>query len=304
MDLIENIRIFKRVAEKGSFSGVAIEMRTSQPSISRAVMALEQQLGISLIRRTTRGLSLTAEGQKLIAMGGSLLEQVDFLLASIKNEKHQFQGQLRIACSLITSRIIIVPLLKKFSELHPNVRLSFHVSDGYMDLIENGIDLAIRIGELKDSSLKAIKLGSFQRCLYASKDYIARNGRPKTIEQLRDHRLIYYIRGAERPHWMMKTKTGGESPFYFEPYLQSDGADLMREAVLAGLGIALIPSFVMIGPEADKSVVRLFEKSCLGDLPINILSARTQQMTAMQKAFADILAEQFTKIAGITPIGR
>lgn len=129
-----------------------VQFRVGPPTISKAIKALENYLGVTLLRRTTRGLSLTSEGQKLLFAGGNLIEQADVVLSSVRNDKRELQGQLRISVSLAFSRLILAPILNEFSDLHPGLRLSFHLSDGYVDLVENSIDLAIRVGEQGEPS--------------------------------------------------------------------------------------------------------------------------------------------------------
>lgn len=300
MDLIESIRVFKRVAELGSFSAASQELKVTQPTISKVVKALEIELGATLLRRTTRGLSVTSEGQKLLFTGGNVLDQVDVMLASMRNEKLQLQGQLRIAMSLAFARVIMAPLLEEFVELHPELKLFFCLSDGYVDLVENGIDLAIRIGELEDSTLKARKVGVSHRCLYASPEYVKKFGRPRSIEDLRDHRLIHYTRLSDRPCWPLSEIDGTPAPFYFEPHVQTDGSDLMRELVLRGMGIALLPTWMMGEPVAAKAAVKFFERQSASPSPVHIITTGNQDLTAKQRTLADFLLKSFEAIPELT----
>jgi DNA-binding transcriptional LysR family regulator len=293
MDFLENLRIFKRVAELESFSAASQEFKVSPPTVSKAIKALENHLGVTLLRRTTRGLSLTSEGQKLLFSGGNLIEQADVVLSSVRNDKRLLQGQLRITASLAFSRLVLAPVLNDFSELHPDLKLSFHLSDGYVDLVENGIDLAIRIGEQADSTLKTLKIGVSRRSLYASQEYLKKFGTPKSIEDLRKHRLLYYTRISDRPIWPLHTIAGEPRPFEFEPYFQSDGSDLMREMVVRGMGIALMPTWMMIDEEEQKRTVRLLEKNSRSPMPVYLMSSNTQAMTAKQRAFSDFLIRHF-----------
>jgi DNA-binding transcriptional LysR family regulator len=298
MDFLENIRIFKRVAELKSFSAAAREFRVSPPTVSKAIKALEDHLRVTLLRRTTRGLSLTAEGERLLYAGGNLLEQADVMISSVRNERLALHGQLRITAALAFSRLILAPILTEFSVLHPHLKLSFHLSDRRIDLVENGIDLAVRIGEQADSTLKALRIGITRRSLYASKDYIKTFGLPKSIEDLRKHRLLCYTGLADRPVWPLHSATGEPKLFEFEPYFQSDGSDLVREMVVRGMGISLLPTWMMVEEEEHKKakdcrVTRLLEKNSRAPLPIYAMTANTQEMTAKQRAFTDFLIGRF-----------
>ena len=296
MDLVEKIRIFKRVAELGSFSAASKELKVTQPTVSKAVKAFEKELGVTFLRRTTRGLSLTSEGQKLLFTGGNVLDQVEVMLAAIRNEKLQLQGQLRITTSLAFGRLILAPVLGEFTRLHPDLKLSFHLSDGFVDLVENGIDIAIRIGELRDSTLKALKIGTSRRSLYASPDYVKKFGKPKSIEDLRNHSLLYFTRIRDRPCWPLHTEDGTPTPFYFEPHIQTDGSDLMRELVLKGMGIALLPTWMMCGAVKEKAAIKFFETQSASPTSIYFVTSGTQDMTAKQRAFTDFLVKLFDKI--------
>jgi LysR family transcriptional regulator for bpeEF and oprC len=300
MDVLEKLRIFKRLTETKSFSAVAQEMGVGQPTISKALATLEKTLGVPLFRRSTRGLSLTPEGQKLLLLGSPLLDQVDSVFSSVRNEKLLLKGQVKVTASVTFARLIITPLLEKFSELHPELKFHFHLSDGFVDLIENGIDLAIRIGELEDSGLKAIKLGNVTRSIYAAKSYIEKFGKPRNLEELKKHRLLLYTRNYDRPVWPLTDDKGDEFLFPIEPYLQSDGSDLLREAIVSGIAIGLVPTWAMIEPVREKRVVSLFEKNTRSTQPIYALSANGQELTAKQRAVAEFLKTQFAKIPSLS----
>jgi len=300
MDVIESIRVFKRVAETKSFSRVAIENQVSQPTISKLIQSLEKHLDLVLFRRTTRGLSLTVEGQKLYNSGGDLIDHFERVLADVKSQKLTLKGELRVSASLAFARLVLAPLFQDFSKLHPDLRLSFILSDGYTDLVENNIDVAFRIGELADSTLKAIKIGTSRRSLYASKDYLKKSGKPKKLADLHAHRLLFYTRLDERPRWPLHSASGESQPFYFEPFFKTDGSDLMREAVLNGMGIALLPTWMMEAPEREKSVERLFETNSESPTSIFAVSASARELNAKQRAYIEFLRGKFETMRSLT----
>lgn len=297
MDLIESIKIFRRVAQKESFSRVASEFGVTQPTISKSVAQLEESLGVTLFRRTTRGLSLTSEGQKLFHLSGAVIDQVDALISMVKSEKLLLQGQLRVTASLAFARLILTPLFNRFSDSYPKLKFHFHLSDGYVDLVENNIDLAIRIGDLADSGLKAFKIGLSSRGFYASPQYIKKYGVPKNLEDLKKHRLLFYTRLSDRPVWPLFAEDGKSNSFHFEPHLQSDGSDLIRESVLAGVGIAFLPSWMMI--KYEDMQINSMRKYIGPPSPIYILSAG-QEMNVKQKIFSEFLRTEFEKINALS----
>src|SRR6478735_8832052 len=274
MDLLENIRIFKRVAESGSFSGAARELRLSQPTVSKTVAALEAELGVSLLRRTTRGLSVTTEGQKVLQQGTRLLDDADSLVASIQSSREQLRGKIHVGVSLAFARLGVAPMVDAFHQKHPDLRFFFQLSDSFVDLVEQNLDLAIRIGDLPDSSLRAIRIGQSRRAFFAAPSYLKKFGTPQTLEALHQHRLLYYTRLADRPSWPVLPE-----PFIFEPYLCSDGSDLIREAVLEGLGISLMPTWMMI----DQKVLTVLPDCQTLSTPIYAVHAGNREMTARQR---------------------
>jgi DNA-binding transcriptional LysR family regulator len=298
MDIIESIKIFRRVAQKESFSKVAAEFKVTQPTISKAVAGLEDSLGVTLFRRSTRGLSLTPEGQKLFHSSGAFVDQLDALLSSVKNEKLLLQGQLRVTASLAFARLILAPLFNQFLDLHPLLKFHFQLSDGYVDLVENNIDLAIRIGDLADSGLKAFKIGMSRRSFYASKEYLKKYGIPKNLEALQKHRLLFYTRISDRPLLPLVDEKKKPISFRFEPHLQSDGSDLIRESTLQGVGIAYMPSWMMIDHETLR--IEALQKFVGPASPIYIVSANSQEMNVKQKAFSEFLRAQFEKVNALS----
>jgi DNA-binding transcriptional LysR family regulator len=292
MNLIESVRIFKRVAESGSFSVAAKEAHLGQPTVSKAVKSLEQHLGVSLLNRTTRGLSLTPEGRKLLFTGGALLDQAELMIASVRSEKLQLQGPLRITASVAFSRIVLAPMLQEFLNQQPGLRLHFQLSDGFLDLVESNVDVAIRLGKLEDNRLRALRIGTSNRALYASKNYVKTFGKPASLEDLSSHRLLSYTRLGNRPSWPLVAKDGSSRPFYFEPYFQSDGSDLMREACIRGIGIGLLPTWMMIDEEKSGDIVRILPKQTATQIPIFAVTGPGRSLSVRQRVFIDFLKSQ------------
>jgi DNA-binding transcriptional LysR family regulator len=296
MDLLDNMRIFIRLSEKHSFSGVAKDLGLTQPTVSKAIATLETHLGVPLFLRSSRGLRLTGEGEMLLRLGSPALDQLESALAAVKDERFLLKGELKIASALGFTRLILVPLLQDFSVLHPELRLNFEVSDSYANMVEEGIDLAIRHGEQEDSALRAIAAGSWRRAVYAAPAYIARHGAPATVEELKTHKLLYYNAVRGRPSWKFNDLDGTPRTFHFQPYMQSDGADLMREATIAGLGVAFAPTWLMRGLEQGGQVVRLLEQYCTAAHPTYIVMSGMQAISAKQRAMADFLRARFADI--------
>ena len=298
MDLIENMRVFKRVAERQSFSAVAAEFNVTQPTISKAVAALEHFMGVSLFRRSTRGLKLTPEGQKLLYAGGSVLDQVDQMIASVRDEKHTLRGPLRVTASLGFSRLVLAPLFEPFLKTHPEIKFQFVLSDGFIDLVQNNVDLALRIGDLPNSGLRAIKIGLSRRNFYAAKKYVKKFGSPRDLRQLKEHRLMFYTRLGDQSAYPLVNENGKRIHFGFEPYFQSDGSDLIREAVLQGVGIAYLPTWMMM--DHEDLVIQALQPYVSPPSPIYLLTTGNQNLGGKQKAFAEFLRAEFDQMTAIS----
>lgn len=291
MDKLECLRIFYRVAETRSFTSVAQEFNLTQPMVSKRISWLESEMGVLLFRRTTRGMSLTPEGEILLNRGRMLSDELDNLFATVKNEKTNLRGILRVSVSLAFSRMIIAPLLTKFSERYPDLKLHFHLSDGYTDLVENNIDLAIRIGALEDSTLKAIRIGTSERRLYASKKYLKKFGIPKNLDDLKNHRCLYFSRLSSVPTRPLSDGKGKQIQVPIIPYMQSDGSDMIREAALGGLGIALMPTWMIEGREEAKHMQVVLEKHSPIATPIYVVMTFEKELGVKQRAVVEFLKD-------------
>ncbi len=295
MDQIQCIRLFRRVAEAKSFSAVAPEFGLTQPMVSKRIAWLEAELGVTLLRRSTRGIELTTEGQKLFRNGGHALDELDAVLSAVKNEKLQLSGVLRVTASLAFSRLIIAPLLEELTAQNPELRLQFTLSDGYVDMVEKNIDLAFRIGDLPDSSLKAIRIGMSHRSLYASEGYLKKFGTPKTLEDLSAHRCLYYNRIAEQPAWPLTDGKNKRVSFAFRPVLESDGSELIRESVINGLGVALLPTWMITDRQDSKKVRAIMQNFSPTPSPIYAVTTGARELSAKQRLVIDYFRKCFEK---------
>ncbi len=302
MDLLENLKIFRRVAEKHSFSGVAQEFAVKQSTISKAIAALEADLGVQLFLRSTRGVTLTREGQALLNKGAPVLDQLETVLAEVKNQKLLLQGQLKVASSLAFARLILTPLLESFYRQHPNIKFNFQLGDGFSNLIEEGIDLAIRLGPLEDSSLKAIPLGTWERGIYAAPSYLEEMGIPDVVDDLLTHRLVFYNRSASKAEWTFTDSAGVIKKMPFEPFMQSDSSDFLREAIIAGIGIGYAPTWMMIEPERNGQLLRLLQPFTQAAYPINMVTAGSV-ISAKQRELIRYLQQAFKAVPELNVMG-
>lgn len=289
MNMFDGIQLFRRVAAKQSFSAVAKELGIVQPTVSKAIATLETQLGVRLFLRSPRGLRLTAAGERLLDVGAPAMDRLEDALALVRREPSELTGQLRVASNIAFARHVIVPTLDEFSTLHPELRLNLVLHDGPANIVRDGLDLALRFGRATDSSFSATEIGTEKRALYAAPSYVDRHGRPRTIEDLRQHRLAYFNLVHSRPRWRFNNLDGSVYDFFFEPYIQADASDVIRETLLAGLCIAHVPTWMMTVPERDGRLVRLLDDYPKDRHSIFLVAAGPRRMSAKQRTFVNFL---------------
>jgi len=239
MDILTAMSYFRRVVEAGSFSAVAKELGTTQPTISKHVASLEQRLETKLLNRSTRQLNLTEAGQEYYKHCIRILDDVAESEASVVQGKSLLTGNLRITAPVMFGRLFIAPLLWEFQNKYPDITIEFIMNDAYIDLLKEGIDLAIRAGKLTDSSLVARKLGQCpEQALVASPAYLAKHGEPKTPADLKNHDCLVHSLMTPNSEWEFTGPQGKESQRVKTRFI-SNNRDTLTAATLADQGIAI-----------------------------------------------------------------
>jgi DNA-binding transcriptional LysR family regulator len=299
VDRIDDITLFLRVLDLGSISAAARSLDLSVAVASQRLKRLECELGVRLLHRTTRQLHATPEGLLLAEQGRALVEDLEALTSGLRQAGAGVAGTLRVTMSSTFGRMYISPLLPEFLALHPGVRVSVDLSDLKVDLVSAGLDLAIRIGALDDSTLVARQLASNRRVLCASPAYLQRHGAPATPADLERHECLLLVGSQGRQDtWRLGDGRGGEVAVRVRGRIESNQGDLLRDAALAGLGIALHSSWHV---SADLRAGRL--QVVLPDWPlaetgIHALMPQRRLVPPRVRAFVDFLAE---RLGGIPP---
>ena len=240
MDRIGDIALFLRVLDLGSISAAARSLDLSVAVASQHLKRLERALGVRLLHRTTRRLHPTAEGQALAERGRMLVQDLEALAEGLRESGQGVSGTLRVTMSASFGQHYISPLLPEFQALHPGMRISAHLSDDVVDLVKEGFDLAIRIGPLDDSRLVARRIASNHRVLCASPAYLRQRGIPRTPAELAGHAGVLLMgRDGRNDLWTLTTPEGGLIKVRMESRFESNFGELLRDAVLAGQGIAM-----------------------------------------------------------------
>jgi DNA-binding transcriptional LysR family regulator len=305
MDKLSAMQTFVRVVEAGSFSAVAAEANTTQSAVSKQVAALEKELGATLLTRTTRSLAMTEEGERYFEQVRRLVSEVAEAEAALRKGEGQLSGWIRVAASVGFGRLKLMPLVRTFMDKHPEVKVDLRLHDGFIDLVEQGIDVSVRIGELVDSSLIARRAGTSQRMLLASRDYM--RSLPPTLkapvhpDDLIGHNCIVYTGLADRDLWTFKAGPGAKEALgtsrsiQVEGRLQTNSSEVIREAVIAGMGIGYAPTWLFDEEIKNGSVVRLMPDWESPKSLIQLVSPAHRKNAAKVKAFAEHVAQALSR---------
>jgi DNA-binding transcriptional LysR family regulator len=240
---LDGISTFVAIAEAGSMSAAARRLHLSKSVISERLTELEQSLGAPLFHRTTRKLSLTEDGAVFLARAVRVVREVEEAAAEVAERRGQLTGPMRLSAPVTFGRMHLGPALYPFLAKHPGISLTLELDDRRVDVSAEGFDAVVRHGVVENSRLVAWKLAPSRRLLVASPAYLKRCGKPESLDELKDHRAIYYInRGAA--DWRFLDSRADE---FVRPVaaLRVNNGDMMRDAALAGLGLALLPTFIV-----------------------------------------------------------
>ncbi len=240
MDRVGDISLFLRVLDQGSISAAARSLDISVAVASQRLKRLERDLGVRLLHRTTRHLQATPEGTALAERGRALVDDLEALTTGLQQAATRVSGTLRVTTSATFGRLYISPLLPEFLARYPELKVNVDLNDQVLDLVSEGFDLAIRVGELDDSTLVARKLAPNRRVLCAAPAYLQRHGVPRTPADLERHEcLVQVSRQGRRDLWRLHHPRHGESSVRVKGRIECNQGELLRDAAVAGLGIAL-----------------------------------------------------------------
>lgn len=298
MDRFLEMQTFTTVVDAGSFVGAADALGLSKAAVSRHVNELESRLGVRLLHRTTRRLSLTSEGEVFLGRCRDLLSNLEEAEAEITASSDTARGLLRVNVPVTFGIRRLAPLWGEFRDRHPQVRLDITLADRLVDLVEEGYDLAIRIGALDSSSLVSRRLTVTRLILCASPDYLASQGTPKHPDELQGHAVIGYSYFSSGDEWRLE---GPEGPVIAStrPCIHSNNGDTCRGAALAGQGIILQPDFVVGDDIAAGTMVELMPEYRAAELGIHAIYPSRRHIAPKIRALIAFLSEHFTD----TPAG-
>jgi DNA-binding transcriptional LysR family regulator len=289
-DRWQELRIFVRAAESGSFSRAARELRLSQPSVSRIIGELEARLGVTLLLRTTRRITVTDAGALFLDRAREILADMEDAEDAARG-LDSLRGLIRLALPVVYGTREIIPLLPKFLALHPELKVEMAVSDARQDLVAEGADVAIRLGELDDSVFGARKLETLERMLVASPGYLRVRGTPKRPADLAAHDCIFGPGNFGRDSWSF-SRDGAEISVDVRGRIHTNSGPGAFASVMAGLGIAMV-STVMAGPEIKQGLlVPLLRGYRLSPVEVHAVFPGGPHPSTKVRALVDFLVEE------------
>jgi DNA-binding transcriptional LysR family regulator len=293
-DRISDIGLYLRVLDLGSNSAAARSLDLSEAVPTHRQKRLERALGVRLLHRTTRRLHPTPEGIALAEQGRVLVEDLEALTSGLRQSATEVSGTLRVTTSASFGRLYISPLLPEFLLAHPRLRVSIDLSDQTIDLVSAGYDLAIRIGALDDSSLVARKLASNRRVLCAAPGYLRRHGTPRTPEDLAGHECILLSGSHGRQdNWRMRDRLGRDTVVRVQGRLESNFGEVIRDAAVAGLGIALHSTWHVCEDLHAGRLQRVLPDCAIDDNGIYAVMPQRRMVPPRVRAFTEFLAGKF-----------
>ncbi|WP_318389161.1 DNA-binding transcriptional regulator YafC [Enterobacter sp.] len=290
----EELAIFVAVVESGSFSRAAEQLGQANSAVSRAVKKLEMKLGVSLLNRTTRQLSLTEEGERYFRRVQVILQEMAAAENEIIETRLAPRGLLRIDAATPVILHYLMPLIRPFRERYPEMTLSLVSSETFINLIERKVDVAIRVGQLTDSSLRARPLFSSYRRIIASPEYLSLHGTPTTVEDLAQHTCLGFTEPASLNTWPLACRDG--QLYEINSDISSNSGETLKQLCLNGNGIACLSDYMIDNEMASGELVEvLADKRLPVEMPFSAVYYSDRAVSTRIRAFIDFLSEHVKK---------
>lgn len=291
MDRFHQIQAFVRVAECGGFAAAARDLGISPPSVTRAVSMLEDRLGTRLLVRTTRSVRLTDSGQRFLESSRRILLELEEAEDAAVGSYAAPRGELRVTAPVLLGRMMVSPILGDFLNFYPLVTVRTLFIDRVVNLMDEGLDVAVRIGDLPDSSLIAIRAGSVRRVMFASPDYISRYGVPQQPEDLLDHKLIQPLALGASTDWPFQ-RDGKQFTIHAKPQVRMNTNDAVIELVARGWGCSRLLSYQINSYLANNRLKVILAPFELPPLPVHVVHQEGRTVSAKVRAFVDFAVER------------
>ncbi len=295
MDVLGALRVFVRVTETGSFSAVAREVHASQSAVTRQIAQLEQHFGVRLFHRTTRRLSLTDDGQALLTHARQLIDSADEMEAVLGRQSGTPRGLVRLGTS-VAGGLFLSTRLPVLLARYPGLSVELVMRDQFTDMVTERLDLAMRSGEISDTSLVARRVGELGRAVVAAPVYLERNGAPSEPADQANHTCLIHDAEAEPEVWRFAGPDGPQSVNVSGAFIAND-SEAVRRAARAGHGIALLPEVQLIDDLRAGRLFRLLEDYPSQIVPVHIVYPSRRNLAPRTRVVMDFLIEQTREIA-------
>jgi len=291
MDRFRALEVFVKVAERGGFAAAARDLAMSPPSVTRAVAGLEARLGTRLFVRTTRSVRLTDSGERFLQDGKRVLAELEEAEQAAVGSHGAPRGEVRITAPVLFGCRYVTPILGDFLDSYPLMKAQTLFVDRVVNLIDEGLDVAIRIGDLPDSTLTAIRVGEVRRVMFASPQYLKDHGAPERPEDLRNHRLIQSSGMGALDEWTF-AENGKPRAVRVEPRLHMNTNDAVIELVARGWGLSRLISYQIAPDLADGRLQTVLDAYEPSPLPIHVVHQEGRMVSAKIRAFVDFMVER------------
>lgn len=295
MDRFTELEVLVQISDQGSISKAAESLGQSVSATSRYLTSLEERLGVRLVNRTTRKISFTEEGESFCAYARTMLSELQDAEAMVGRVSHSPTGTLRLTASTSFSMLHLMPLVPEFIRQYPKVSIDINASNRYHDIIESGVDLAIRTRRVEeDSTITIRKLARTRRRLVASPGYIEEMGMPHHPDDLARHRLLIYML-ADDPLRLHMKKGSTQTSINVKPVMTTNEGQLLMTAARNGMGIIAQPSYIVQSDLQNGNLVRVLDDWDLPHLTINLAFPTRRYLPAKTRLFIEFLTEHFRK---------
>jgi DNA-binding transcriptional LysR family regulator len=285
MDRLDQLRTFAAVADRSSFAEAARRLGVSATAASRAVAALETELGVALLRRTTRTVTLTPEGATYLERCRRALDDLDDAARTLRGETAEPRGLLIVTAPVVFGRLHILPVVTALLRRYPALQIRLTLTDRVVRLAEEGIDVAVRIAELPDSALHAVRLAEVQRVLVASPDYLAAHGEPDQVATLHDHALIAFDNFTRNGEW--RFGRSGQMAIRCDPRLWTNSVEATIDAAVDGLGIARVLNYQVAAHLAAGRLRRVLVGHEPPPVPVSLVFQANRQRSPNVRALIE-----------------
>ncbi len=296
MDRFDELNTFVRVVESGSFTAAADALDTAKSAVSRRIAELEKRLGAQLFHRTTRRLNLTDSGRAFYEHAKRILEDLEEAESRVAQANCELSGRLRIALPMSFGLRHMSSAVCDFGEKHPRIRFDLDFNDRRVDLVQDGFDVAVRIGHLEDSTLVARRLFDARTVIVASREYLERRGEPVEPADLSRHDILAYSNVPVTDRWYWRDADGERRSVPVEVTLKANSGEYLCDAAVAGHGIVMQPTFIVHGHIARGELVPLLTGYAWPVSAAYAIYPPTRHLSYRVRAFIDFLAERFAGV--------